>query len=261
MRIVIAFLIVAVVFGVLEWRWPSIRGQRRLRPSVVTDLLYLEFSTTLGKVLTPVVVAVSVLVMARLLGLSLSVEQLKGLADRETWASRQPIGLQMLEFLVLADFIGYWSHRGFHTFGRLWRIHAIHHSSTELDWLSSVRVHPLNDALSTTFVAAPLLLLGFDPRALAAYVPFLTLYAIAIHANVAWDIGPLRGVIVGPVFHRWHHSREPEAVNKNFAPLFVIWDRLFGTLYLPEGQCPRNFGVKDAAVPAGFISQLAYPLR
>jgi sterol desaturase/sphingolipid hydroxylase (fatty acid hydroxylase superfamily) len=45
---------------------------------------------------------------------------------------------------------------------------------------------------------------------LAAFVPFLTLYAILLHANVGWTFGPLRDVIASPVFHRWHHTSEDE---------------------------------------------------
>jgi sterol desaturase/sphingolipid hydroxylase (fatty acid hydroxylase superfamily) len=166
----------------------------------------------------------------------------------------------MVEFFVLADFLAYWSHRAFHSFERLWRIHAVHHSSTELDWLSAVRVHPLNDALTAVMVATPLLLLGFSARTLAAYMPFLTLYAILLHANVSWRLGPLHRVIATPFSHRWHHSMEPEAIDKNFGGLFLVWDRLFGTLYLPE-HAPTRFGVQGEGVPAGFVSQLAFPLR
>ena len=32
----------------------------------------------------------------------------------------------------------------------LWRFHAVHHSSTQVDWLSAVRVHPVNDAPAST---------------------------------------------------------------------------------------------------------------
>ena len=164
--------------------------------------------------------------------------------------------MQIIEFLVLADLLAYWAHRAHHKFEKLWRTHAVHHSSTDLDWLSSVRVHPLNDALQTTAIAAPLLLLGFSPTTLAAYLPFLTLYAIALHANVSWGYGPLRFLVSSPAFHRWHHSMEPDALNKNFAGLFPAFDLLFGTLYLPKDKRASQFGVVDASVPSGFVGQL-----
>jgi sterol desaturase/sphingolipid hydroxylase (fatty acid hydroxylase superfamily) len=171
-----------------------------------------------------------------------------------------PLWLQAILILVVGDFIGYWSHRWFHS-RRLWKFHAIHHSSTELDWLSSVRLHPVNEVGSRILQAIPFVLLGFSPKAVAAYVPFLTFYAILIHANVSWGFGPLRYVIATPLFHRWHHTSEDEALDKNFAGLLPLWDILFGTLYLPEGKRPTHFGTHDHSVPESFLGQLAYPFR
>ena len=110
-------------------------------------------------------------------------------------------------------------------------------------------------------VATPLLLLGFSPAALAAYLPFLTLYAIMLHANVDWSFGPLRNVIASPAYHRWHHSAEEQALDKNFSGLFPVMDILFGTYYLPRGLKPQRFGVVGEAPPHGFFGQLVYPFR
>jgi sterol desaturase/sphingolipid hydroxylase (fatty acid hydroxylase superfamily) len=82
-----------------------------------------------------------------------------------------------------------------------------------------------------------------------------------LHANVGWSFGPLRGVIVSPTYHRWHHSAEPEALDKNFAGLFTLWDRVFGTFYMPEDRRPTTFGVVGHAPPAAFLPQLVYPFR
>jgi sterol desaturase/sphingolipid hydroxylase (fatty acid hydroxylase superfamily) len=150
-------------------------------------------------------------------------------------------------------------HRLFH--GPLWRFHAIHHSSVDLDWLSSVRLHPLNDVLTRLVQVVPFLLLGFMPTVLLAYLPFLTFHAILLHANVPWSFGPLRHLISSPSFHRWHHTSQSEALSKNFAGLLPLWDWLFGTLYLPNGRQPQQFGVLDQAVPDGFWRQLVHPFR
>ncbi len=259
--LIIGLGVLSLAFGVVERLWPSVSGQRRLRKGVATDVAWWLFTPTIGKVFTGIVVAVSILSLAAIFGIGITVEHLRGLAERDTAIGRQPLALQLLEFLLLADLLAYWQHRAFHTFSRLWRIHAVHHSSTEVDWLSSVRVHPLNDALGNAFVATPLLLLGFSTATLGAYLPFLTLYAIVIHANVGWDYGPLRYVIASPAYHRWHHSAEREAINKNFSGLFPFVDALFGTLYFPKGRQPQVFGVSDQPVPTGFLPQLVYPFR
>jgi sterol desaturase/sphingolipid hydroxylase (fatty acid hydroxylase superfamily) len=82
-------------------------------------------------------------------------------------------------------------HRGFHG-ARLWRVHAVHHSSVDLDRLSAVRLHPVNDLVMRIVGALPILLLGFALIGLTAVLPILTLLAILVHANLDWAWGPLR---------------------------------------------------------------------
>jgi len=171
--------------------------------------------------------------------------------------SQQPLWLQTIEVYGLADFIGYWTHRLFHR-GRWWPFHAVHHSTEELDWLGSVRVHPVNDLVNQILQVSPLLLLGFNPWVTLSTAPFLTFYAIFLHANVNWDLGPLRGIIASPVFHRWHHSKDQAAWDKNFAGLLPLWDRLFGTYYMPKGRWPENFGIHDL-MPGHLIGQMWVP--
>ena len=50
---------------------------------------------------------------------------------------RQPSWLVLLAMLLLGDLIGYWTHRWFHG-ERLRNNHAVHRSSTQLDWLSAL---------------------------------------------------------------------------------------------------------------------------
>ncbi len=175
------------------------------------------------------------------------------------WFRGQPIALQIIEVLVISDFAGYWIHRAFHR-RPLWRIHAVHHSSERLDWMSAARVHPLNELITRVLQLVPLIVAGFDPRVVAAAVPLLTLHAIFIHAEVSWDFGPLRYLVSSPRFHRWHHTSEAEGLDRNFAGLFPWIDLLFGTFYMPAGRTPEVFGVSEA-MPHGFGRQLLYPFR
>jgi sterol desaturase/sphingolipid hydroxylase (fatty acid hydroxylase superfamily) len=54
-----------------------------------------------------------------------------------------PLVAQMIIFLIGEDFILYWSHRLFHGHA-LWKCHAVHHSSEDLEWISAARFHPIN---------------------------------------------------------------------------------------------------------------------
>jgi sterol desaturase/sphingolipid hydroxylase (fatty acid hydroxylase superfamily) len=119
----------------------------------------------------------------------------------------------------------------------------------------------VNDAVARMSGVVPILLLGFPPSVLAAYVPFLTLWAILLHANLRWSFGPFRYVIASPTFHRWHHTSEDQGLDKNFAGLFPFLDVIFGTFYMPPGKQPRRFGLKDEVIPEGLLGQLAYPFR
>jgi len=161
---------------------------------------------------------------------------------------------------VAADFLGYVQHRIFHR-RRLWPFHAIHHSSEDLDWLSSVRLHPINQALSQVIVVAPLAILGFNLQILGATAGLLTFWAIFVHANLRWRFGPLRYIITTPAFHRWHHTSQEEGLDKNFAGLFVFWDRFFGTWYMPEDRQAQVFGLFGERVPDSFVKQIIWPFR
>ena len=259
--LVFGFVVLTLVFWPIERLRPAIPEQRRWRRGTATDLGYWFFTPLVTRVVTRAALIVTAVALAAAAGVPLRKPEVQSfLLGNGRAAQRQPLWLQVVEVLILGDLIGYWSHRLFH--GReLWPFHAVHHSSTEVDWLSSVRLHPVNDVVSRLLQAIPLLLLGFPPGLMAAYLPFLTFYALLIHANVAWDFGPLRHVIASPAFHRWHHTSQAEGLDKNFAGLFPWIDRLFGTYYMPEGRQARAFGIVGGGVPEGLLAQLAYPFR
>ena len=258
-ELVLAFVALAVLFGVLEHCWPATAGQPRWRRDSHTDLAYWFFTPLVTKAITRAGVLVAVVGVAYLAGVPLDRQHVRTfVAERRS--SPLPPAVQIVVMVVLSDFASYWSHRLLHS-RWLWRFHAVHHGSTQVDWLSSVRLHPVNDIVGKLVQGLPLFLLGFDYTLLAVYTPFLTLYAIFVHANVSWTFGPLRYVVASPVFHRWHHTCEREGLDKNFAGLLPVWDLLFGTFYMPPGRRPERFGVEGAPVPEGLWSQLVYPFR
>jgi sterol desaturase/sphingolipid hydroxylase (fatty acid hydroxylase superfamily) len=252
----IGFAVVGAMFATLE-RLFRVSRTPRARGSARVDALYIVLDRLVA---VPANVVSFLVVAVFAIG-----HGWRGRAFESWYAShtalfaKLPHAAQIVVTLLVVDFVGYWIHRLMHT-SALWRIHAVHHSSTKLDWLASMRNHPLGEILSRALLFPPVLMLGIDVRAAASAMPIIGIWAIFVHANVPWGFGPLRYVIATPLFHRWHHSSEREARDKNFAGLFPIWDILFGTFHLPRRQ-PVTFGVEGEPLPEGLIAQLAFPFR
>jgi sterol desaturase/sphingolipid hydroxylase (fatty acid hydroxylase superfamily) len=254
--VTVSLLVLSLIFLVVERVFGLSRGRPFFRRGWWLDVSFWFLTPLVTKSITRLALLLPAVALVWL-----GVANIETLRSRDFAGfgplSRQPLWLQIIEIYALSDLIAYWTHRLFHR-GRWWPFHAVHHSSEDLDWLSSVRVHPVNDLVSKLLQVTPLLLLGFNPFATLSAAPFFTLYAILLHANVDWDFGPLRGVLASPVFHRWHHSRDREAWDKNFAGLLPFWDRIFGTYYMPPGRVPENFGINED-FPRDLVGQLLRP--
>jgi len=174
--------------------------------------------------------------------------------------SELPLWAQVCIFLVASDFLLYWIHRGFHGV-HLWKYHAVHHSSEDLEWISAARFHPVNIFLGTVAVDVTLLLAGISPEVMVVVGPFTIAYSAFVHANLDWTFGPFKYLLASPVFHRWHHTAADEGGSKNFASTFPVLDWMFGTFHMPENELPQRFGIDDREFPEGFGSQMAYPFR
>jgi sterol desaturase/sphingolipid hydroxylase (fatty acid hydroxylase superfamily) len=253
------FVVMAAILWPIEYLRPAVAAQPRWRRDMPTDLAYWLFTPLATRAITRCAVGAAVVLLAVCAGVPLQGEAIRVyLLAGEHGVRAQPMWLQVIEVLFIGDLVGYWMHRAFR--GKaLWTFHAVHHSSTQVDWLSSARLHPVNDVLTRAAQAHPGIMLGYPPTVLAAYVPLLSFYAILIHANVPWDFGPLRYVVASPLFHRWHHGSEAEGQDTNFAGLFPVLDLLFGTFYMPPNRQPLTIGIAGNPVPAGLAAQLWYP--
>jgi sterol desaturase/sphingolipid hydroxylase (fatty acid hydroxylase superfamily) len=254
--LLIALGVMSAIFSFIERR-PAPPRHWKDR-SVRTDIVF-WFFTLVTKTFTTVVLIAALVTVASALGFHIHLSTLQNLFVARGPIARQTRWLQGIEMLFLSDGLGYWMHRLFHR-ERLWPFHVVHHGSEHLDWLSSVRVHPVNEALTRIAQVVPLFLLGFDPRVLTAAVPVFTIYALLLHSNDDWSFGILKYAIATPAFHRWHHAAEAEALNKNFAGLFSFWDLMFGTFYMPSHP-PRRFGLLHNRLQAGLWPQIVSPFR
>ena len=241
-------LIIALVFVPLE-RITALRpAQGILRAHWVNDLIYLFFNTLLIKL------GLLLLIGIAMMGIRLAVPEVVGATVRA-----QPLWLQAIEVIVVADCGFYAAHRAFHEVPFLWRFHAIHHSIEEMDWLAAHRVHPLDQIVTKAVSVLPVFALGFSDAAIAIFALSYQCQSLLIHANTRIGFGPLKWVLASPPFHHWHHANEPEAIDKNFAAQLPFIDALGGTLFLPSERMPARYGTDDP-VPTLYHQQMVYPL-
>jgi sterol desaturase/sphingolipid hydroxylase (fatty acid hydroxylase superfamily) len=174
------------------------------------------------------------------------------------WIAGAPLWAQTIGLIVVTDFAQYWVHRAFHC-RPLWPYHAVHHSAPDVNWTTTFRTHPVNYLIANAALAMLARLVGFSETAILIAAPVFFFSGVWTHANLDWTFGPLRYVIASPVFHRWHHSADAASREKNYAPMFPVWDLMFATFHMPRRARPGRFGADG--VPGDLIGQLLHPLR
>lgn len=245
---VLQLFLLGLVFVPMERLW-TLREQKIFREGWQTDLKYF-FASHVG---------IQIISFATMIPVQVFFSWAVRLEFQQAVAA-QPLWLQFVEILVLVDLMSYWTHRMFHSVPWLWKFHAIHHSSARLDWLAGSRLHLVDIVVMRLVGFVPIFVCGFSATALYAYLSFISFHAVYIHANVAHRWPGLRHVVATPEFHHWHHAAEEEGIDKNFAVLLPLLDRLFGTAHLP-GRWPSAYGTIGEQVPDGFVPQFVYPFR
>lgn len=144
-----------------------------------------------------------------------------------------PFWIKLFISVALYDITAYWIHRGTHVIPLLWRFHRVHHSDTTMDSSTVFRFHPLELILVFGIGnIATAALFGTDVLSMALYYFFLYVFFFFEHANLKypkWLNATLGLIFVMPDHHRVHHQQDQFYTNSNYADIFIIWDRIFGT--------------------------------
>jgi sterol desaturase/sphingolipid hydroxylase (fatty acid hydroxylase superfamily) len=146
---------------------------------------------------------------------------------------------------LAVDLQYYWFHRVSHRVNLLWASHAVHHQSEEYNLSVALRQSWFAPLFSWPFYL-PLALAGFPPRMFLVLKTLNTLYQFWIHTRLVGRLGPLEWVLNTPSHHRVHHGINPRYIDKNYAGVLIVWDKLFGT-FVPEGDEPVYGVVKPLA--------------
>ncbi|GBL95717.1 Alkylglycerol monooxygenase [Araneus ventricosus] len=128
---------------------------------------------------------------------------------------------------IAADFLYYWTHRASHEVNILWAGHQLHHSSEDYNLSTALR----QSILVTHFVWVLYLpaALIVPPAAMMVHYQLNFLYQFWIHTEVIKYLGPLEYILNTASHHRVHHGRNRYCIDKNYAGVLIIWDRMFGT--------------------------------
>ncbi|MCO7197495.1 sterol desaturase family protein [Pseudoalteromonas sp. OANN1] len=136
--------------------------------------------------------------------------------------------------IVLADLAYYWEHRFLHKNGFAWATHTVHHSSTHFNISVAYRHGPL-DWLFPLFFHLPLAVLGFNPFIIFISEVIVQVYQTLLHTETVKKLPrPIEAIFNTPSHHRVHHATNRQYLDKNYAGIFIIWDRMFGTFAKEE---------------------------
>lgn len=206
--------------ALVAWEWWAVRT-RRAKGTYDTPDAIVSLSMGIGSVVTAILgglflISVSILVWEyRLFTLPL------------TWWS-------VLAAFVVYDLVYYWKHRFMHRIRWFWANHVIHHSSNFYNLTTALR-QPWTGPISGLFIVGlPMVLAGWHPSVIAFVGGFNLIYQFWIHTE-AIDKMPkwFEAVWNTPSHHRVHHGRNPRYLDSNYAGVWIIWDKIFGT-FVPE---------------------------
>jgi sterol desaturase/sphingolipid hydroxylase (fatty acid hydroxylase superfamily) len=163
-------------------------------------------------------------------------------------------------YIVINDFVSYWLHRAEHSIPFLWQFHSVHHAAEEMNFLTTYRVHPFSKLIWGISGVTLLIVLGVPPTQWLPLTLVQSFLTMVQHSDLDWGYGRLYPILVNPVFHRLHHSRDRRDFDTNYSQLFSIWDYLFGTAN-PSRVRPVAVGVEGLPSEPTLVNQFWGPFR
>jgi sterol desaturase/sphingolipid hydroxylase (fatty acid hydroxylase superfamily) len=175
------------------------------------------------------------------------------------------------------DLVYYWVHRLSHRINIMWGSHVVHHSSEEYNLTTALR-QTSTPAIFAWIIVSPLAIFGVAPELLVASASLNLVYQFWVHTRhvkkmPAW----FEAVFVTPSHHRVHHALNRDYIDKNFAGVLILWDKIFGSFQEEKDDTPVVFGIssqlgswnpiwanfqvylnlfQDAKVTSGFFNKL-----
>jgi sterol desaturase/sphingolipid hydroxylase (fatty acid hydroxylase superfamily) len=140
----------------------------------------------------------------------------------------------------VVDLVWYGYHRMSHRVRLFWAAHQVHHNSQYLNYFTALR-QKWNPVLELV-LWIPLPLLGIPAWVIFSAFSFNLIYQFFLHTERINRLpGWIEFVFNTPSHHRVHHGSDPDYIDKNYAGVLILWDRLFGT-FQPETH-PAKYGL------------------
>lgn len=145
--------------------------------------------------------------------------------------------LTALACFAVVDFLYYLGHRLSHSNTFIWSGHIVHHSSEFYNFTTALRQGYFEGLLMWPRLLI-LAMLGFPPAYGFFWNELNIVMMFFVHTETIGKLpAPIEFVFNTPSHHRVHHARNPKYIDKNYAGVFIIWDRLLGT-YEEEAEAP-----------------------
>jgi sterol desaturase/sphingolipid hydroxylase (fatty acid hydroxylase superfamily) len=145
---------------------------------------------------------------------------------------------------MLDDLAYYWFHRFAHRVRWMWASHVNHHSSQHYNLSTALR-QTWTGTIALGFIfRLPLVLVGFHPVMIFFCGGLNLIYQFWFHTEAIrrfprW----IEAVMNTPSHHRVHHATNPRYLDRNYAGVFIVWDRLFGTFEPETDDEPIHYGI------------------
>lgn len=155
-----------------------------------------------------------------------------------------PVSWWSVVLLVVAqDFCYYLFHRASHRVRWLWASHVTHHSSNRLNLSTAFRQSLTYPISGMWLFWLPLASIGFAPAHIVLVVAVNLAVQFFVHTELVGRLGWLEAVFNTPSHHRVHHARNPKYLDRNYAGIFIVWDRLFGSFAPEDPAEPCDYGL------------------
>lgn len=140
---------------------------------------------------------------------------------------------------ILDDLAYYWIHRFGHRMRWMWAAHVPHHSSQHYNLSTALRQTWTGPLTPSLLFRMPVYILGIHPSIMIFSAGLNLVYQFWIHTEAVGKMPRwFEAVMNTPSHHRVHHANNPRYLDSNYAGVFIVWDKLFGT-YVPEDDNER----------------------